>query len=287
MKYTSTRDFTISCSFETAICSGYAPDGGLFIPEYLPPLTVEMLQKWALLSFPDLAEEVLRLFVSEEEIPSSDLHRICQGAFQDCFPEPVVPVKTIIPDRFYVAELFHGPTFCFKDLGMRVVIQLLSYFTTRKERRVVLVVSTTGDTGPAAARAVADANTPLLNLLVHYPQDQISTFQRRQLTTVQSPYVHVVTFQGSGDDMDVPIKRMLASPPRSDDDASRRTQWTGVNSYNIGRPLMQMVHYIWSYLFVAKQRQIPIGDPTQTVDFILPTGAMGNIGSCLVTWCCC
>ena len=86
---------------------------------------------------------------------------------------------------------------------------------TRREKGITLIVSTTGDTGPAAVQAVNDAANPLLTLLVHYPLGQISAFQRKQLTTVDSPYVKVATFEGGGDDMDAPIKRMLSSSSSS------------------------------------------------------------------------
>ena len=97
---------------------------------------------------------------------------------------------------------------------------------------------------------VNDAENPLLTLLVHYPLGQISSFQRKQLTTVDSPYVTVATFEGGGDDMDAPIKRMLA-PSLSPTDGEEKNDlkarhMCGVNSYNIGRPLVQMVHFVSS-----------------------------------------
>jgi threonine synthase len=264
MKYTSTRDRTISCTFEEAICSGYAPDGGLFVPEELPAVSVATLKEWAKLDYPHLAQTVLRLFVSESEVSPQELSEIVtyQG-----FIDPVVPIQRV--GSLYVAELFHGPTFCFKDLGMRAVVQFLSLFATKQRQHMTLLVSTTGDTGPAAVQAVSDANHPRLTILVHYPAGQISSFQRKQLTTIDSPNVHVVAFEGGGDDMDLPIKNMLKSPPSG-------SHWTGVNSYNIGRPLMQMIHYIWTYLRVAEQEDWEIGK--QKLDIILPTGAMGNLG---------
>ena len=123
---------------------------------------------------------------------------------------------------------------------MRAVVGLLSYFATKRNKSVSLLVSTTGDTGPAAVQAVADTDNPLLTLLVHYPHGQISDFQRRQLTTVRSPRVRVAAFEGGGDDMDRPIKHMLTQQK----DKEGPVQLTGVNSYNIGRPLMQTVHYV-------------------------------------------
>ena len=123
---------------------------------------------------------------------------------------------------------------------LRALVSLLSFFASRQDRPMTLLVSTTGDTGPAAVQAVSDINNPLLTILVHFPLGQISNFQRKQLTTVRSPCVKVATFQGGGDDMDRPIKNLLKKQQQDG------PKLTGVNSYNIGRPLMQMVHYVRS-----------------------------------------
>jgi threonine synthase len=106
---------------------------------------------------------------------------------------------------------------------------------------------------------VSDAENSLLNILVHYPLGQISAFQRKQLTTIDSPRVKVATFEGGGDDMDAPIKRMLTSSSSTDEtegDNNIDTHLCGVNSYNIGRPLVQMVHFIWTYLRVMEDKGI-------------------------------
>ena len=101
----------------------------------------------------------------------------------------------------------------------------------------------TGDTGPAAVHAVREAANPLLTILVHYPHGQISEFQRKQLTTVYSKYVKVASFEGSGDDMDYPIKQVLLMNGYDDVNTGGR-KFCGINSYNIGRPLLQMVHFV-------------------------------------------
>ncbi len=115
------------CSFEEAICSGYAPDGGLFVPSTLPKIDSAMLENWSSLSYPDLAWNVMRMFISQEEISDEELKKICHDSFvkgfgdddgssdnQDATKE-TIPVRKI--GSSYLVELFHGPTFCFKDLG--------------------------------------------------------------------------------------------------------------------------------------------------------------------------
>eukprot|EP00804_Cyclotella_cryptica_P019888 CCRYP_007810-RA/>CCRYP_007810-RA protein AED:0.30 eAED:0.30 QI:292/0.83/0.85/1/0.83/0.85/7/1028/486 len=257
MRYRSTRgDGSEDYSFEQALFSGYAPDGGLFVPASLPQLAaVEHLIPWSRLTFPELCYEILRLFISQNEISNIDLREICYKSLsaEDFDDDNIVPIKKM--GSVFVAELFHGPTFCFKDLGMRPVINLLSHFAKIRNQATTLLVATTGDTGPAAVRAVGDASNPLLTILVHYPHGQISEFQRKSLTTVDSKCVRIVSFEGGGDDMDSPIKQTLLNCNDSDG-ADKKRSFCGVNSYNIGRPLVQMVHFI---------------------DVVLPTGAMGNM----------
>eukprot|EP00584_Thalassiosira_punctigera_P007741 CAMPEP_0172530904 /NCGR_PEP_ID=MMETSP1067-20121228/4506_1 /TAXON_ID=265564 ORGANISM="Thalassiosira punctigera, Strain Tpunct2005C2" /NCGR_SAMPLE_ID=MMETSP1067 /ASSEMBLY_ACC=CAM_ASM_000444 /LENGTH=456 /DNA_ID=CAMNT_0013315209 /DNA_START=17 /DNA_END=1384 /DNA_ORIENTATION=+ len=275
MKYKSTRDGTREYSFEEALFSGYAPDGGLFVPTTLPTIKAEEhLIPWSKLTFSQLAYYVLRMFISPAEINDDHLKEICDKSYiaDEFDDETFIPVKKL--GSAFVAELFHGPTFCFKDMGMRPVIHLLSYFATLRNKPVTLLVSTTGDTGPAAVHAVSDASNPLLTIIVHYPRGQISHFQRKQLTTVDSECVKVASFEGGGDDMDRPIKETLLMI--SDNDTAGRS-FCGINSYNIGRPLMQMVHFIWIYLRMAEQLGIKPGDKNCLIDMVIPTGAMGNI----------
>ena len=116
MKYTSTRNSSVLSSFEDAICSGYAPDGGLFVPCSLPPINPSNLKLWSSMSFPDIAFQVMRMFISADEIPDESLRKICHDSFVNGFDhKDVIPLKKI--GSSYIVELFHGPTFCFKDLG--------------------------------------------------------------------------------------------------------------------------------------------------------------------------
>jgi threonine synthase len=315
----SSSSLSSSCqlyTFEQAICSGYAPDGGLYVPEQIPsleqyeiatllPVELEKICYAAMQGFvhPNHAVPVVPLGnddgndhhddnnIDDQDKDSVTKSPISTSSFNDQLATSSIKGTASRRSRYYIAELFHGPTFCFKDLGMQGMIHLMAYFATQQQQQqqqqqqpITLLVSTTGDTGPAAAHAVHSVNHPLLSLLVHYPHNQISHFQRKQLTTIDSSQVHVVAFDGSGDDMDQPIKNMLASSksPSSSSSSSSSSRaksplLTGVNSYNIGRPLLQMVHYIWTYLRVMEQLGIPAGQAETRIDFVVPTGAMGNV----------
>jgi threonine synthase len=278
MRYTSTRDKSINVSFEEALTTGYATDGGLYVPQQIPIFSKATLCEWILhiKSYSQLMYNILRMFIDSNEISDEELYQICNESVQG-FDDPIncIPVRPFYPTTnmhhhhhandnpsstsssstptttttsespsFYVAELFHGPTFCFKDLGMRAVIHLLYTFAKKKTQQtkirqtITLVVSTTGDTGPAAAQTIFDINDPIMNIIVHYPYQQISLFQQQQLyQTISSEQIEIVAFHGSGDDMDLPIKNLLSSKKHSNtttnDTISESSLWTGVNSYNI------------------------------------------------------
>ena len=200
---------------------------------------------------------------------------------------------------------------------MRATVFLLEYFASNKhknsghprddastvspppsnqQKKVVLTAATTGDTGPAAVQAVLDLDSPYLGIVVHYPEGQISDFQRKQMTTVVSDRVEVVSFEGGGDDMDRPIKDLMRISKQNsstnnnnydDDDGCNLDNILvcGVNSYNIGRPLMQMIHFVWTYLRVVedieRRTNQKIDHDRFRLDVVIPTGAMGNIAGCV------
>ena len=57
------------------------------------------------------------MFISPTEVSDIHLKDICNKSFPpDQFDDvSYIPVKKL--GSAFIAELFHGPTFCFKDLG--------------------------------------------------------------------------------------------------------------------------------------------------------------------------
>lgn len=255
-----------------ALCTGYAPDGGLFVPEELPRISGATLASWSSLDFPTLALELLKLFVGDE-LPPEELKDVVHGSYVNFSHKDIVPViplaKDADPSRaVFVSELFHGPTYCFKDLGQQLLVRLLARFAERDKQKKTFLVSTTGDTGPAAMRAVADAASDYLQIVVFFPSGQISELQRRQMTTASNAKAKVATFEGGGDDMDLPLKRLS-----SDRAFVEKHGLCGINSYNLGRPLAQLPHFFWSYFRAVEQ----LGAALQTsVELVIPGGALGN-----------
>ena len=88
------------------------------------------------------------------------------------------------------------------------------------------------------------------------------------MTTLSGPKAKVVSFQGGGDDMDLPLKRLSA-----DSHFAEKHGLCGINSYNLGRPLAQLPHFFWSYFRSIEMSSSSLG---ALVDFVIPAGALGN-----------
>ena len=73
MKFKSTRGSVSGVSFEDAVLSGCPSDGGLFVPETLPRFSREEMRAWSSLSYPQLVERLLHVYVDEEEMSDQDI----------------------------------------------------------------------------------------------------------------------------------------------------------------------------------------------------------------------
>jgi threonine synthase len=265
--FISTRGGVAPVDFETAVLQGFAADGGLFVPETIPRIPEERLQKWSKLSFVDLAFEILSLYIEPTILSADELRRLLADSY-DRFehPEvvPVVPLES--KPNTYILELFHGPTLSFKDVAMGFLVNTVDIFLKRKNDWASLVVATTGDTGPAAAHASAGKKS--IECWVLFPDGMISEEQARQMTTLEASNVHAVGVSGcpdGGDDLDLVVPRMFA-----DDDLTRQLKLSSVNSINWGRVMVQAVHYFYSYFKVVDR----VGEK---IVFSVPSGAFGNL----------
>jgi threonine synthase len=227
MKYISTRGGVKPTTFEEAVLSGFASDGGLFVPESVPQITRQHLHEWRHHTFSLLATEVASLFIDDSEVPKSDLKHIMNDAFSSFSTSDIVPIIDIdsltvsrrhshrpsdhgrdvdidsnIATKCHILELFHGPTLAFKDLAMQFVTQILDYFLLKSGRRAAVLVATSGDTGPAAIHASKGKSS--LETFVLYPKGRISRRQELQMTSVSDTNIHVYGVEHStSDSLDV------------------------------------------------------------------------------------
>eukprot|EP00123_Amoebidium_parasiticum_P017700 comp23951_c0_seq1/m.42378 comp23951_c0_seq1/g.42378 ORF comp23951_c0_seq1/g.42378 comp23951_c0_seq1/m.42378 type:complete len:518 (-) comp23951_c0_seq1:144-1697(-) len=281
MKYVSTRGGAAGrqYTFEEAVLSGLAEDGGLHVSASVPNVTA-YLPAWQHLSFPALCAAILAQYVAEDEIPPSDLASLTQKAF-GCFGNSeVVHVHGLDGGQIHVAELWHGPTIAFKDLGLQMCGRVLDYFLRKRNTTLTLLIGTSGDTGSAAIEAVCDL--PTVDIVVIYPVGRVTHVQEGQILhrvvasdpSHQRQRVHVVGVEGTSDDLDRPITAIF-----NEVDYKLANRIGSVNSINILRILVQQAHYFYSYFRATDGKRDGPVSQWPRVHFAVPTGACGNIVS--------
>ena len=267
LKFVSNKGGGEAVDIETAILAGYAPDGGLYIPEYLPQIPVEKLELWKQLSFKELAFKIASLFIDRSIVSAQELKSIIQNAYGTFEKEEVLPIRKMkSQDQTYIMELFYGSTLSFKDVGLSFLVNLVDFFLQRKQKRLSVIVATTGDTGPAAASYVAGKSS--LDIWVLYPKGMITAEQERQMTTLTENNVHpvgVYNCEDGADDLDLVISKLYNNKV-----FKNKVNLSSVNSINWGRVMIQTVHYFYAYLQVADK----IGEE---LSISVPSGAFGNL----------
>ncbi|XP_040352753.1 threonine synthase-like 2 isoform X3 [Herpailurus yagouaroundi] len=207
MRYISTRGMAPRVDFEGALFSGYAPDGGLFMPEELPQLSIETLRQWSTLSYPGLVKELCTLFIGPELIPRDVVNGLIDQAFSRFRHREVVHLSRL-RNGLNVLELWHGVTYAFKDLSLCCTAQFLQYFLEKKEKHVTVVVGTSGDTGSAAIESVQGAKN--MDIIVLLPKGHCTKIQELQMTTVLRENVHVFGAGCIAQKMGLPIRLVVA-----------------------------------------------------------------------------
>lgn len=265
MLYISTRGRMQPQPFSETLLEGLAPDGGLAVPERLPQVDAETLERWRALTYPQLATEVLSLFATD--IPRDDLARMTAAAYAD-FPDAVVPLRSI-GGGLTLVGLSEGPTLAFKDMAMQFLGQVLEYVLEKKDRVLNIVGATSGDTGSAAEHALRGKER--VSVFMLSPQGRMSSFQRAQMYSLQDENVHNIAVDGVFDDCQNLVKRLAG-----DLEFKRAQNLGAVNSINLGRIAAQVVYYFWAWLRVTDAVE-PEFRPGFEVSFTVPSGNFGNI----------
>nr|XP_042711519.1 threonine synthase-like 2 isoform X2 [Chrysemys picta bellii] len=203
MRYVSTRGEARSVDFEGALFSGYAPDGGLFMPQEIPTLDYNTLRTWSAFSYPELVKELSSLFISSELIPRKELNDLIDRAFRKFRHKNVVHLARL-KNGLNVLELWHGVTYAFKDLSLSCTGQFLQYFLKKRKKHITILVGTSGDTGSSAIESVRGENN--MDIFVLLPKDLCSQIQELQMTTVIEENIHVFTAGYIAQKMGLPIQ---------------------------------------------------------------------------------
>jgi threonine synthase len=257
MKYISTRGAAPEVDFRSAVVSGLAPDGGLYMPAEWPQISAERIAAFKGRPFAEVAADIIGLFAGDE-ITADELKIRAFRAY-GAFDAPETAPLRPLGDDTYILELFHGPTLAFKDVAMRMLAELYDWALNGAVQGKTIIGATSGDTGGAAIHAFAgSAKTEVFML---HPKGRISDVQRRMMTTLEADNVFNIAVDGSFDDCQRIVKTLF-----SDHDLCAVIDLGGVNSINWVRLAVQTVYY-----FTATAS---LGAPAS---FIVPTGNFGDV----------
>ncbi len=260
MKYVSTRGQAPELTFEDAMLTGLARDGGLYVPEIWPELSVEVIADFAGLAYEEVAFRVMKPFIGDT-FGDDEFREILKRAYAGFNHEARCPIVQIGENDFLL-ELHHGPTLAFKDVAMQLIGQMFEVSLKRRGQRVTIVGATSGDTGSAAIEAFRGSEA--VDVFIMYPHGRVSEVQRRQMTTPTESNVHALAVDGDFDDCQARLKDMF-----NDFEFRDGVKLAGVNSINWARVLAQVVYYFTS--------AVSLGAPHRKVSFTVPTGNFGDI----------
>lgn len=260
MKFISTRGGDVVATLSRAIAEGIARDGGLYVPERLPVLSVDGVPQGEALE--SIARHLLRPFASGDPL-EQHLDAICAHAFN--FPAPLVRLNGT-PGPASALELFHGPTCAFKDFGARFLAASLARIH-QGDRKLTLLVATSGDTGGAVAAAFH--KVPWADVVLLYPKGLVSPSQAQQLAC-WGDNVWTFAVLGTFDDCQRMVKDAFRDPA-----LTCTHLLSSANSINLGRLLPQMVYYADASLRIWR-------DEARKPNFIIPTGNLGNAAACVL-----
>lgn len=257
MKYYSTNNKDKVYTFKQAFIKGLADDNGLFVPEHIPQLPAAFFEKIDTLTLPQIAEEVLTPYISED-LTKEEIRRICDATFT--FEIPLIKVE----DGIYSYELFHGPTAAFKDVGARFLANCYSVLG-EKNKKSLLLVATSGDTGSAVANAFLGISN--VEAVILYPHNKVSPMQEKQFASL-GENITAFAVEGTFDDCQKLVKQAFL-----DEELKELFQLSSANSINIARWLPQSVYYFYAYAQLKKQS----GNALKPLTISVPTGNLGNL----------
>ncbi len=259
MEYISTRNKEKIYSFYDVFLKGLAPDGGLFVPRNFPKYSLKELKNLEKCSYEELASKIISNFCGNE-FEENEIKKMVKSSYKNFRTNNVVEIKKI--DKFYLLELFHGPTLAFKDIAMQVIGNMYKKVLEKTNSKINVIVATSGDTGAAAINAIKDIKN--MKIFVLHPDKKISDIQRKFMTTTNSKNVFNIALDGNFDDCQKLVKLMFANK-----NFNKSINMSGVNSINWSRIVIQIIYYFYSYFKVANKYE--------QINFSVPTGNFGDI----------
>jgi threonine synthase len=248
-EYLSTRGSRNNYTFFDVIRDGLAPDRGLFVPKYFPTLNSSQWLRLVPLTYQERCLRILEGFPLGELKPSQ-LSKMINDACSTFTDEKILPLyKVPNSDNQYIMEEFYGPSASFKDLALQLFPRLFQESIKNYERKIAILVATSGDTGSAVLSGFKEIGIPVIVL---YPHNKVSQIQEAQMITAEGN-VKVIAVKGDFDFCQSCVKDIFQDSDFTENLKSEfNLSLTSANSINWGRLLPQVCYVIHSYLEMVK-----------------------------------
>lgn len=256
MQYFSTNNPNPKVSLSEAVIKGLAPDNGLYMPERIPVLPEELIQKLPEMSFQEIGYAIISVLFSED-LSASQIKELVDHTLT--FDAPLVKVE----EGIYSLELFHGPTLAFKDFGARFCSKLMSMLVQKSSKTLRVLVATSGDTGSAVANGFLGVDG--VEVIILFPKGKVSPLQEKQFTTL-GQNITALEVDGVFDDCQTLVKQAFL-----DGELNEKLLLTSANSINIARWIPQCLYYFYGFSRLPKDGK--------KVVFAVPSGNFGNLGA--------
>ncbi|WP_313581589.1 threonine synthase [Chishuiella sp.] len=255
MKLYSTNNTDNVVGFKEAVFQSLPKDKGLYMPIELPVMSEDWLNSFQNSSFQEIAKDVCYELL-KDDFSKDDLDKIVDEVIS--FPAPL----NFLEKDLAVLELFHGPSFAFKDFGARFMSRVMAHFSKKEDQLLDVLVATSGDTGGAVALGFLGVEGTRVTIL--YPKGKVSPIQELQLTT-NGKNIRAIEIDGTFDDCQALVKQAFV-----DEDLQSQLNLTSANSINIARLIPQSFYYFEAFAHAKREG-------FDKVSFVVPSGNFGNI----------
>jgi len=259
MKFYSTNNINNRVSLAEAIMKSLPEDNGLYMPESIPVLPSSFFENIQHYSFSEIGFEIAKHFL-HPDLSLSEIKNITDDAIN--FPVPLLELD----EQTSILELFHGPTLAFKDVGARFMSRTMALLNKNQDKKLTILVATSGDTGSAVANGFYDVDG--IEVIILYPSGKVSPLQEKQLTTL-GKNITAIEVKGTFDDCQRMVKQSFL-----DNELNNYYRLSSANSINIARLIPQSFYYVDAY------RQLK--DKSAPFYFSVPSGNFGNLTAGLI-----
>ncbi|NLD18875.1 MAG: threonine synthase [Clostridiales bacterium] len=270
IKYNSTRGSENTKTAAQAVIQGIAEDKGLYVPDRVPAMPVE-ISKLTGKPYKEVAYEIIKAFFTD--YTAEEISYCVDGAYDSKFEEKEIVPVTLAGGAHFL-ELYHGKTAAFKDMALSILPYLLTTAMKKEkeDKKICILTATSGDTGKAALEGFADV--PGTEIIVFFPNRGVSQVQQRQMITQEGDNTHVFAIQGNFDDAQTGVKKIFNDEDFAKKLAAMGCRLSSANSINIGRLVPQVAYYVYGYAKLVERGVIKDGDK---INIVVPTGNFGNI----------